>query len=171
MVAGVPSMCISTSGTLASATTPSRSGSWRPALTSLTMAAPAATAAAATDAFRVSTDTGTPAVAASFSITGRTRSSSTASGTSTAPGRVDSPPTSSRSAPSAARASPWATAAAGSRNRPPSENESGVTFTTPMTRQRCPVGRTRSPTRRSCGASGATDKGQTSRGGCPVILL
>src|ERR1700733_13518555 len=37
------------------------------------------------------------------------------------------------SAPSAARRCAWAMAAAGSRKRPPSENESGVTLSTPMT--------------------------------------
>jgi len=40
------------------------------------------------------------------------------------------------SAPSAARPCAWAMAAAGSRKRPPSENESGVTFSTPMTNGR-----------------------------------
>ena len=59
--------------------------------------------------------------------------------TAEAPGRVDSPPTSIRSAPSRTSCSAWATAASGSRNRPPSENESGVTFTTPITRVRSPV--------------------------------
>src|SRR5207302_5389330 len=48
------------------------------------------------------------------------------------PGRVDSPPTSSRSAPCATRARPWATAASGSKKRPPSEKLSGVTLTMPM---------------------------------------
>ena len=36
------------------------------------------------------------------------------------------------SAPSLARRRPCSTAASASRNSPPSENESGVTFTTPM---------------------------------------
>ena len=36
------------------------------------------------------------------------------------------------SAPSVVRRSPCSTAASASRNCPPSENESGVTFTTPM---------------------------------------
>ena len=35
-----------------------------------------------------------------------------------------------------AMAIPWATAASGSSQRPPSENESGVTFRTPMTKGR-----------------------------------
>src|SRR5262249_7511665 len=42
------------------------------------------------------------------------------------------------------RASPCATAAAGSRKRPPSENESGVTFRTPITRTRSLSSNTRS---------------------------
>ncbi len=46
-----------------------------------------------------------------------------------APGRVDSPPTSSRSAPASASARPCATAASASRKRPPSEKLSGVTLT------------------------------------------
>ena len=54
-------------------------------------------------------------------------------GTGCAPGRVDSPPTSRRSAPSATSARPCSTAAPASSHRPPSENESGVTLTTPMT--------------------------------------
>src|SRR5690606_21935141 len=37
------------------------------------------------------------------------------------------------SAPCSRRASPCATAASGANDSPPSENESGVTFTTPMT--------------------------------------
>src|SRR5688572_9363347 len=68
------------------------------------------------------------------SITGITRSSSSRSETGSAPGRVDSPPTSSRSAPSNASRSPWLTAASRSRKAPPSENESGVTLTTPIRR-------------------------------------
>ena len=69
---------------------------------------------------------------ASRSITGTTRRSSSSSATGSAPGRVDSPPTSRMSAPSAASRSPCSTAASASRNSPPSENESGVTLTTPM---------------------------------------
>src|SRR4051812_25620352 len=67
------------------------------------------------------------------STTGTTRSISTSTETGEAPGRVDSPPTSRTPAPSPASCKPWATAAPGSRNSPPSENESGVTLTTPMT--------------------------------------
>ena len=66
-------------------------------------------------------------------MTGSTRACSSAGSTGSAPGRVDSPPTSITSAPSATRRRPCAAASAGSRYRPPSENESGVTFTTPIT--------------------------------------
>src|SRR5689334_6563618 len=126
-------MCIRHTGTPAAATTSAIAGSWRRAVTSLTSAAPARMARSATSAFTVSIETGTSVPRTSPSITGSTRSSSTSSGTGSDPGRVDSPPTSSTSAPSAASSRPWAIASAGSRNAPPSENESGVTFTTPMT--------------------------------------
>ncbi len=109
-----------------------------PAVTSFTMVAPAASAASATAALRVSTLIGTVVSAARRATTGSTRSRSSASGTGVAPGRVDSPPTSSRSAPAATSASPCETAASGSRNRPPSENESGVTLTMPITAARTP---------------------------------
>ena len=48
-------------------------------------------------------------------------------------GRVDSPPTSTIAAPSATIRLAASTATAGSRWTPPSENESGVTLTTPIT--------------------------------------
>ncbi|MBP2349323.1 hypothetical protein JOF29_000406 [Kribbella aluminosa] len=78
--------------------------------------------------------------AASASTTGITRRISSSCDGRTARGRVDSPPTSSRSAPSASSSRPCLTAAAGSNHSPPSENESGVTFTTPMTRHRSSTG-------------------------------
>ena len=53
------------------------------------------------------------------------------------PGRVDSPPMSRIAAPSAASRRPCSTAATASRNSPPSENESGVTLTTPMITGAC----------------------------------
>ena len=98
---------------------------------SLTMVAPAATAATAVSSFRVSTEM--RPWSASASITGSTRRCSSAGSTGSAPGRVDSPPTSTMAAPAANRSMPWAMALAGSNQRPPSENESGVTLTTPMT--------------------------------------
>ena len=70
----------------------------REAETSLIREAPAPTAASATSSLVVSIDTRTwPARA---STTGITRRSSSSVGTGSAPGRVDSPPTSTRSAPS-----------------------------------------------------------------------
>src|SRR4051794_40320504 len=95
------------------------------------MVAPTSSAASATSRLRVSIDTRTWVARAS--TTGSTRRSSSSMGTSAAPGRVLSPPTSTTSAPSAAIARPWVTAASGSSQRPPSEKESGVTFRTPMT--------------------------------------
>ena len=53
-------------------------------------------------------------------------------GTGSAPGRVDSPPTSMMSAPSATSRRPCAMAGRRRRTAPPSEKESGVTLTTPM---------------------------------------
>ena len=113
------------------ATVPSISGSARPPETSLIHVAPASSDVAATAARVVSTETRTPA-SASARTTGTTRASSVASSTRSESGRVDSPPTSTTSAPSATRARPCATAASVSAHEPPSENESGVTFRTPM---------------------------------------
>ena len=58
-------------------------------------------------------------------------------------GRVDSAPTSRMSAPSATMRRACSIAASGSRKRPPSEKESGVTFRTPITSGR-PSARSRS---------------------------
>ncbi len=130
-----PRQCMTTNGTRASATTGTMRASARPPLTSLTRRAPAATDCSATEARMVSTLTMTPS-AASARTTGSTRRSSSASSTRVAPGRVDSPPTSIRSAPAATRSRPCLTAASGSNHCPPSEKESGVTLTTPMTAHR-----------------------------------
>src|SRR4051794_18857885 len=65
--------------------------------------------------------------------TGTTRASSSSSGTGSDPGRVDSPPMSRMPAPSPAIARPCWIARRASSHSPPSENESGVTLTTPMT--------------------------------------
>jgi hypothetical protein len=81
------------------------------------------------------------------SITGKTRRRSSSWGTGSAPGRVDSPPMSTRSAPSSTSWAPWATAAPASSNIPPSLNESGVTFTMPITSVRPPRVRAWSPHR------------------------
>ena len=56
--------------------------------------------------------------------------------TGSAPGRLDSPPMSRMSAPSASSCSQRAIAAPSSTPAPPSENESGVTLTMPITRGR-----------------------------------
>ena len=134
---------------------------------SLTMRAPAPSAAEAiTRAWRVSTETTAP-LAAKWRMTGRTRASSSSGGTGAAPGRVDSPPMSRMSAPAASSASPWAMAAAGSRKAPPSEKLSGVTLTMPMMRGRSsaspPKGaraRVRAPSWRSSASAAARERSQ-----------
>ena len=126
-------MCISTTAAPRSATSGSIAGS-RPAVTSLTTIAPASSAARATSALPVSTERTRPGCRrASSPITGTTRAISAAALTGAAPGRVDSPPTSIASAPSATRRSACASAGAGSAKRPPSENESGVMLRIPIT--------------------------------------
>ena len=137
MVAGVPRMCMSTSPAPAAATTRAISGS-PSALTSLTAQAPASSARAATSALVVSTDSAGPSASAA------SRRQRSAAGTGDAPGRVLSAPRTMRSAPSAASASACPAAARGSRVRPPSENESGVTLTIPMTRVRASRSKRRS---------------------------
>src|SRR6266511_3357351 len=131
-------MCMTTNPARASAATRRMSGSKRPAETSLTTVAPASRAARATADFVVSMLTGTLVASTNRSTTGRTRRSSSSAATGAAPGRVDSPPMSSASAPCATSSTPCATASFGSRKRPPSENESGVTLTIPMTAGRVP---------------------------------
>src|SRR4051812_48273058 len=126
-------MCIATYPAPAAATTASMSGSAVPADTSFTIVAPARNAASATAAFVVSTLIGTSTRSATAVITGSTRAFSVSASTGSAPGRVDSPPMSSTAAPAAASSHAWATAFAGATKRPPSEKESGVTLTTPMT--------------------------------------
>jgi len=91
-------MCIAITPTLPRATASMAPGA-RKAFTSLTTAQPASIAARMTSGFIVSTETATP-LATSASTTGMTRASSSSSGTGAAPGRVDSPPTSTRCAPS-----------------------------------------------------------------------
>src|SRR3989442_453459 len=131
MVSGVPRMCMRITPTPASATTGVSSGSKARPATSFTTAAPAAMAARATGALRVSTEIGPSRRRASCSITGTTRAISSSTVTGVAPGRVDSPPTSSSSQPSAMSRSAWAMARSTATNRPPSENESGVTLMMP----------------------------------------
>src|SRR5215207_11684802 len=128
-------MCMRQQSAPTSAATPASSGSNLRADTSFTIVAPASSATRATAALVVSIEMRTsraPPYAASRSTTGSTRLSSSSCATGSAPGRVDSPPTSRIAAPSLASRRPCSTAASASRNSPPSENESGVTFTTPM---------------------------------------
>ncbi len=106
---------------------------WRRALTSLIIAAPAAAAACMTSGLLVSTERMAWVRERKRAITGITRRSSSSRPTGCAPGRVDSPPTSMMAAPSSAICTPRSTAASSRTNFPPSENESGVTFSTPMT--------------------------------------
>ena len=129
---------MSTSAARLRASKGSISGSSRPADTSLTMRAPESRQAPATVARRVSIETSTPCLA-SRSTTGRTRRSSSSAQPAREPGRVDSPPTSTMSAPSETKRRPSSTACATSRRRPPSENESGVTFRIAMTLTRSSV--------------------------------
>ncbi|CFE00983.1 Uncharacterised protein [Bordetella pertussis] len=95
-----------------------------------------------TSGLKVSIDNGTPQ-SRSPSISGRMRASSSAALTGCAPGRVDSPPRSRIWAPSSINWRAWAIALSVSACSPPSENESGVTLTMPMT-----SGRSRSNSKR-----------------------
>ena len=92
--------CIRHTGSPVSAITRYMSGSASPPETSLIMSTPASAAAKAVAARIVSTEVRIPS-ACRCSMTGRTRSASTSAGTRTAPGRVDSAPTSMMSAPRA----------------------------------------------------------------------
>ena len=120
----------------------------RPPVTSFTIEAPASMAARATSAFDVSIEmtiwverSPGRSVAkrgwallspVNLSITGITRPISSSAPIGSAPGRVDSPPMSMMSAPSATSSSPCSTAFSGVKYSPPSENESSVTLSTPM---------------------------------------
>ena len=140
-------------GAPAVATTSAMSGSCVMAETSLTIAAPAPSAARAVAAWRVSIETGPRAAAASTA--GRTLRRSSSGETGTAPGRVDSPPTSRMSAPR--MASTAASSAPGAARSPPSEKLSGVAFRIPISRGRSSV----SPAR---GARGAVSRSSVSPG-------
>src|SRR6266853_4187829 len=125
-------MCISTIAAVRSAASGNIFSSPRPAVTSLMMDAPASRATLATSGFEVSIEMEILIPAQSFLITGTTRCNSSFTETGSEPGRVDSPPTSIMSAPSNAILIPPAIAALVAKNSPPSENESGVTLSTPM---------------------------------------
>ncbi|KAL2256553.1 hypothetical protein VTK26DRAFT_1497 [Humicola hyalothermophila] len=148
MVAGVPRMCMRQTVAPRRATVGSMSGSMAPPDTSLTMSAPAATAASATRARYVSTETSTGRRDASEGCvrisrtTGTTRASSSSRGTSGVCGAVDCPPTSIMVAPasrkdvmvSRRRVGSEAVVEEGSgRCWPPSEKESGVMLRMAMT--------------------------------------
>src|SRR6266513_5379982 len=107
---------------------------------SLIIAAPAPMTARITSGLVVSMEMGT-GEALSPSSTGIRRDSSISADTPSAPGRLDSAPISMRSAPSSISSLARAIAAAGSRVRPPSEKESGVTLTTPATSGRSSMSR------------------------------
>ena len=106
IVRGVPCICMMMNADFVSATSGSICLSPRPPVTSFTSEAPASIAARATSAFDVSIEIGTSTCARSFSITGITRRNSSSSATGSAPGRVDSPPTSMMFALSAAMVTP-----------------------------------------------------------------
>mmetsp|Transcript_22701 Transcript_22701/g.77232 ORF Transcript_22701/g.77232 Transcript_22701/m.77232 type:complete len:207 (-) Transcript_22701:319-939(-) len=127
-------------------------GSRLPKLTSFTsVAPPSRTAASATDASKVSTDTGTPGPTSrrTASSTGITRASSSSGVTLGAPGLVLWPPTSSMSAPAATIRAASRAAAPVVACLPPSLKLSGVAFSTPMTY-------VLAPSSHSASASGAT---------------
>ena len=129
-------MCMTTTPAQVSLAAASIASSRKPP-TSLITDAPAPIAARATAGFIVSTlitnRSPCPSSFASRPMIGSTRNSSSPSSTGSAPGRVLSPPTSMISAPCAIIACACANAASTFEKRPPSLNESGVTFRTPIT--------------------------------------
>ena len=139
-----PRQCIATYGSPPSATTAAMSGSASPPHTSLTTTAPASSAAAAT--------AGPHGVDADQRSGGREVAHHgqhparppPRPAPARAPGRVDSPPTSTRSAPSREQLEPVRDRGVVVEVRPPSENESGVTLTTPITSVRSSAGCRRS---------------------------
>ena len=136
MVRGVPCMCITTTPQSDAASTAAMSGSARTPLVSLMTSAPRSSAARATSALVVSTEMGSAICGRNARSTGTSRCNSSAAEIGSEPGRVDSAPRSSKSAPSSTSRSACAIAASGSRWRPPSEKLSGVTFTIPMSQGR-----------------------------------
>ena len=100
--------------------------------TSLTILAPASAAATATSSLLVSIETVTPAPARPSTM-GSTRRISSSAATGAWPGRVDSPPTSTRSAPASTMARPRSIARPGSLSPSPLK-ESGEALTMPITR-------------------------------------
>mmetsp|Transcript_72854 Transcript_72854/g.202049 ORF Transcript_72854/g.202049 Transcript_72854/m.202049 type:complete len:380 (-) Transcript_72854:266-1405(-) len=165
MFCGVPFMCIRTMGAINSAAAASMSASYSPAETSLIQSAPAATAARATAALRVSTLIVTFRFFARIARTmGTTRRISSSAITSAAPGRVDSPPTSRIWAPASTMACAVESASSTLKLSPPSLKESGVAFNMPMIKVSCPR-RHSGPPSRPCKppAAGMTWNGHASR--------
>ena len=109
-------------------------GSEKP-VTSLMICAPSSVHRCATVGWRVSIETSAPSFT-SQRTTGSRRWYSSSGSTGVKPGRVDSPPTSMRPAPSVSICAAVAMAALGALWAPPSEKESGVTLSTPITRGR-----------------------------------
>ena len=151
---GQPRECDSATPAPNSAQTCAMPGPQVKPLTSLTISAPARSAARAVAALYVSTET--TACGNAFnspSRTGNSRACSSSALTSALmpsvwpparePGRVLSAPRSRMSAPSSRHCMQRTTAASGSRKEPPSEKESGVIFTTPITSVRRPNSRVR----------------------------
>ena len=126
-------LCITMTGTLCSATTLAMSGSRCRPQTSLAIAAPASSAHATTADFMLSMETGVPRATTSAS-TGRSRCNLPRR-TPAARHRAgwNSAPMSTMSAPSAIMRRACASALSGAINCPPSEKESGVTLSTPIT--------------------------------------
>lgn len=99
-------MCITTTPQRACAHNSAMPGSDRPEI-SLITSAPASSTAAATAAWRVSTEITASDRFRSSRTTGSTRASSSSAETSAAPGRVDSPPMSRITAPCRSSSSAW----------------------------------------------------------------
>src|ERR1700683_722214 len=135
MVRGSPCICTRHTAQPLWTAAASASGSCS-ARTSLMSPAPALAAARMICALLVSTEITALVRARSRSITGTTRRASSPASTAAAPGRVDSPPTSMNAAPSAAMRTPCSTAACVEKKFPPTENEKGVTLSTPITKGR-----------------------------------
>ena len=142
MVWGSRCMCIRHTPHWGWAATTAKAPGCRKAQMSLTISAPRSSTARITAGLYVSTEIGTPSTTASRT-SGTTRASSSSKGTAGLPGRVDSPPMSRISAPSLSNCSQCRNAAMVEAWCPPSEKESGVTLTMPMT-----LGRSRSMEKR-----------------------
>ena len=150
-------------------------GSCVSAETSLMMCAPGVAAPATTAALRVSTESAAHGCACRARRSPAARAGAPPrGGTGSEPGRVDSPPMSRMSAPSAASRSACATAASVSAWRPPSEKLSGVTLTMPMIRRGpsptrpCPAAARRSAPGRPRPPDRASRRHRDSSAGCGI---